>query len=158
MFYKKAMKFFIPAILCMVSLSCNFTTGTFEKNVRIPQHEWKSNFIPEINVEITDTISVHNLFVVIRHTDAYRFNNLWINLYTSVPGEKERKQRFDLRLATDDKGWLGTGMDDIFEHRVLIAPVRFPKAGKYTFKIENIMREDPLPYIMNVGIRIEKAS
>ncbi len=150
-------KIIAPLFLCLLFASCEFTTGVFEKNVAIPSHEWQGNFIPEVKVEITDTISVHNIYAVVRHTDAYRYNNLWINLYTSVPGEKERRQRFDLRLATDDKGWLGSGMDDIFEHRILIAPARFPKKGIYTFRIENIMREDPLAHVMNVGIRIEKA-
>jgi gliding motility-associated lipoprotein GldH len=152
----------LKQLLTLLSLvilaSCEFTPGVFEKNVAIPKHEWSSSFQPEIKVEIKDTVAVHQLYVVVRHTNAYRYNNLWVNLYTSVPGEKERKQRFDLRLATDDKGWLGSGMDDIFEHRVLIAPVRFPKAGTYTFKLEQIMREDPLPHVLNMGIRIEKAA
>ncbi len=70
-----------------------------------------------------------------------------------------RKQQLDLRLATDEKGWLGSGMDDIFEHRILItaAPEPLNRAGIYTFRLENIMRVDPLPEVMNVGIRVEKA-
>lgn len=152
------MKHLLPLLTCLLFVGCEFTTGTFEKNVAIPKHEWSSSYQPEIKVEITDTVAVHNLFVVVRHTNAFRYNNLWVNLTTIVPGEKERKQRFDLRLATDDKGWLGSGMDDIFEHRILIAPVRFPKKGTYSFKIEQIMREDPLPHILNMGIRIEKSA
>lgn len=68
------------------------------------------------------------------------------------------KQRLDLRLATDDKGWLGSGMDDIFEHRILVTqqPVVLKRVGTYVFRLENIMREDPLEHVMNVGIRVEK--
>ncbi len=130
--------------------------GVFEKNVAVPGHSWNSQFIPELKLEITDTISTFNMYVVIRHTDAYRYNNIWLNIYTRVPGEAENKQRLDLRLATDDKGWLGTGMDDIYEHRILISPVKFPKTGTYTFRFENLMREDPLQHVMNVGLRIDK--
>jgi len=48
-------------------------------------------------------------------------------------------------------------MDDIFDHRIRItkSPQKL-KAGKYTFKLKQIMREDPLPAILNTGIRIEK--
>lgn len=140
----------------MLAASC-IKSDAFEKNVPIPGHEWSSSYKPSIDVHITDTTSTYTLYVVLRHTDAYRFNNLWINLYTQVPGEKLRKQRFDLRLATDDRGWLGSGMDDIYEHRIAIAPIRFPKTGQYTFQLEQIMREDPLPHIMNAGIRLERA-
>jgi hypothetical protein len=49
-------------------------------------------------------------------------------------------------------------MDDIFEHRILItrSPQRLTKPGIYKFRLENIMREDPLQYVMNVGVRVEK--
>jgi gliding motility-associated lipoprotein GldH len=77
-----------------------------------------------------------------------------------TPAGATRSQALELRLATDDKGWLGSGMDDIFEHRIPITPPQNPEplsAGTYTFKLENIMREDPLRNVMNIGIRLEKA-
>ena len=53
--------------------------------------------------------------------------------------------------------WLGSGMDDIFEHRILINPQPRPlRKGTYTFTLEQDMREDPLEHILNAGIRVEK--
>ena len=126
----------------------------------IPDHAWSSNFKPEIKFTVRDTMARYNIYAVIRHTDAYEFNNIWINIYTKIPGDSTmRKQQLDLKLATDDKGWLGSGMDDIFEHRILITaqPEPLTKAGVYIFRLENIMRVDPLPEVLNVGIRVEKA-
>jgi len=149
-------KVFIPFLILLITgISCT-TVDTFEKNVPIPKHEWKGDFKPQFSFDVRDTLSKYNLYIVVRHTDAYRYNNVWVNLYSQVPGDSVKKQRFDLRLATDDKGWLGSGMDDIYEHRVLIAPVRFPRTGTYHFGIEQLMREDPLEYITDVGIRVEK--
>jgi gliding motility-associated lipoprotein GldH len=148
--------FLLLTLVILSFLSCS-PIDTFERNAAIPNHEWSSNFRPEVRVEIKDTVSIYNMYVVLRHADAYRYNNIWMNIYTQLPAGTTNKQRFDLRLATDDKGWLGTGMDDIFEHRILIAPVKFPQVGVYRFRFENIMRDDPLEYVMNVGIRIEKA-
>lgn len=130
----------------------------FEKNVTIPNHEWSSAFKPEIVFEITDTLSAYNIFAVVRHSDAYRYKNIWLNVYTQAPGDTINKQQLDLQLATDDKGWLGSGMDDIYEHRILITgkPVTL-RVGTYRFRLENIMREDPLEHVFNVGIRVEKA-
>lgn len=147
------------ALLVFVSFitACE-TIDVFEKNVSIPNHEWSSSYTPEIAFEITDTTSFYNIYVVLRHTDAYRYKNIWINIYTQVPGDTLLKQRLDLLLAADDKGWLGSGMDDIFEHRVRITgePQKLSKAGLYKFRLEQIMREEPLKYVMNVGIRVEK--
>ena len=132
------------------------TIGVFEKNVSIPNYEWSNSFRPEIAFEISDTTSLYNIYIVLRHTDAYRYKNIYMNIYTQVPGDTVTKARLDLQLATDDKGWLGSGMDDIFEHRILINKGTFKKAGLYKYTLEQIMREEPLQHIMNVGIRVEK--
>ncbi len=148
---------YILLVLFFIS-SCG-KIDVFEKNVTIPNREWNSSFKPEIQFEIADTTSLYNIYVVLRHTDAYRYNNIWLNLYVQPPRDTTFKNRLDLRLATDDKGWLGSGMDDIFEHRILVnksGPQRFSKSGIYKFRIENIMREEPLEHVMNVGIRVEK--
>ena len=149
--------------LCLVllisgSLSCNTSIGTFEKNITIPEHNWKSSFKPEISFEIEDTSIRYNLYVVVRHLDAYRYNNIWVNVEMQFPGDTVRSQSLDLRLATDDRGWLGSGMDDVFEHRVLITkdPQYLQRKGIYRFRLEHLMREDPLEYVMNIGIRVEK--
>lgn len=134
----------------------------FEKNATIPQQSWSSNYKPEITFTIPpeDTTSRYNIFIVIRHTDAYRYKNIWINIHTESPGGVVNNQPLNLQLATDNKGWLGSGMDDIYEHRIQITPPQNPirlSAGTYRFKLENLMREDPLKNVMNVGIRLQKA-
>ena len=144
------------SLLVFVSFIACGTIDVFEKNVNIPNHEWSNSFRPEISFEISDTTSLYNIYIVLRHTDAYRYKNIYMNIYTQVPGDTIRKARVDLQLATDDKGWLGSGMDDIFEHRILISKGTFSKPGLYKYRLEQIMREEPLQHVMNVGIRVEK--
>ncbi len=133
----------------------------FEKNVAVPNFAWSADFKPEISFEVTDTTARYTIYVVLRHNDAYRYKNIWINVHMTEPSGTTRSEALELRLATDEKGWLGSGMGDIWEHRIPITPPQDPKslhAGTYTFRLENIMREDPLRHVMNVGIRLEKAS
>jgi len=155
------LKHFLPfLIFTLAFVSCQQNIDVFEKNVAMPDHAWSSGFKPEISFTVQDTLARYNIYAVVRHTDAYEFNNIWINIYTKVPGDSVmRKQQLDLKLATDEKGWLGSGMDDIFEHRILITaqPEALTKAGTYIFSFENIMRVDPLPGVLNMGIRVEKA-
>ncbi|OQP50707.1 hypothetical protein A4H97_02390 [Niastella yeongjuensis] len=146
---------------CFLLPACG-KVDVFERNATIPQQSWSSNFKPEIAFKINpeDTLNRYNIFIVIRHTDAYRYKNIWINVHTESPGGVVNNQPLNLQLATDNKGWLGSGMDDIFEHRIQITSPQNPErlsAGTYRFKLENIMREDPLKNVMNVGIRLEKA-
>jgi gliding motility-associated lipoprotein GldH len=128
-----------------------------EKNISIPGFAWKSDFKPEISFEISDTTSLYASYIVLRHLDAYRYKNMWINVHVKYPSGATRALRAELKLATDEKGWLGSGMDDIFEHRIALTPPEVYEDGTYTFRLENIMREDPLNSVMNVGIRLEKS-
>ncbi len=147
----------IVAAYCiqLAAVSCT-TIDLYEKNATIPGHRWASSYKPEFSFSITDTNASYQVFFVIRHTEKYNFNNIWINLYSQPPGDTLHKAKYELKLATNEKGWLGTGMDDIYEHRIPLTDVRQLKAGTYKFKLEQIMREDPLEYVLNAGIRVEK--
>lgn len=131
----------------------------FEKNISIPHQKWDNTFKPSVQFLIEDTLSSYDLYIVVRHTDAYNYNNIWMNLYIQVPWEAPAKQQLDIPLASNDKGWLGKGMDDVFEHRYKITrqPIAFRKAGTYTFTLEQIMRENPLEHVLDVGLRVEKS-
>ena len=148
-------------LLCMVCISftaCN-KLDIFEKNISIPNYQWAYSQQPQIDFTISDTAAFYKVFVVLRHTDAYRYNNIWVNIGTRFPGSSSFKyQRFDLKLGNDASGWEGTGMDDIWEVRKLITagPVKFMQSGSYSFIISQAMRENPLPNIMSVGVRVER--
>ena len=149
---------FFPVIitLFLTAFSCT-TIDLYEKTAPIPGHKWSSNFKPSFTFSITDTTAHYQVWFVFRHTEKYNFNNIYINLHAQVPGQDTSLQiRQDIRLATDDKGWLATGMDDIYEHREPLGPPQTFKAGEYTFTLEQIMREDPLNHVLDAGIRIEK--
>jgi len=147
-------------ILWLVSFSCT-SIDLYEKTATIPGHAWKHSYQPSFTFTIKDTAVPYQLFLILRHTDQYNFNNIYINLVTRQPGQDSTQTvRYDLRLGTDNEGWLGSGMDDIYEHRIPLTPVGgqfyFKKAGEYNFRIEQIMREDPLNNVLDVGLRVEK--
>lgn len=130
----------------------------FEKQVEIPAQQWFYNDVPSFTFHISDTASLYNLYIVLRHTDSYNYNNIWLRLGSKAPGESMQFQNINLQLATDVNGWDGTGTDDIFEVRknITAGPVPFKKPGDYTFTIAQIMRENPLKHVLNVGLRVEK--
>lgn len=146
---------FLAVITSMTA--CNWTTGVFEKNYLFDHHEWPSAQKPDISFEITDTNSLYNIFIVLRHTDAYHFNNIYVRATVKEPGElKGRTGDYDLQLATN-KEWIGTAMDDIYDVRLLVQPkTRFRKSGIYHITLEQLMREDPLKSVLSAGLRVER--
>ena len=149
----KRVFYFIYIILLITSCS---PVDIYEKSVTIPRHEWKSSYKPSFEFEIRDSSVLYNIFLVLRHSEKYNFNNLYVNLHITAPGQDTATIiRRDLQLATNE-GWRGTGMDDIYEIRLPLADKQPLKAGPYTFTVEQIMREDPLMNVLNVGLRLEK--
>ncbi len=150
---------FFLLLICTGLASCQ-TIDLYEKNVPIPGHQWQSSFKPEFSFSIKDTSSPYQLYIVLRHNEKYNWNNLWVNLEAQMPGTEKQIFKLELPLATNDKGWLGIAMDDLYEHRIplLLDPEKFNfrRAGDYHFTIQHIMREDPLQHVMNIGLRIEK--
>lgn len=139
-------------------LGCD-AIGVFEQNTFFVDHNWKKNQPLAYQFNIKDTSAFYQIYTIIRHEDAYRYNNIWLRITTKAPGDTAKSQLLNLRLADNRKGWLGTGMDDVFDHRIGItqSPQKLRK-GTYSFTLEQVMREDPLSGILNVGIRIEKSA
>ncbi len=148
----------IALLVCSSFLfACKYKIGYYEKMVVVPRHAWASGFRPSFTFEITDTVSAYNIYVLTRHTDAYHYNNMWINFTSIAPAGIAETQKLNLKLGDNTK-WLGASMDDIVEQRILVNrnPVKL-KPGKYIFTLQNIMREDPLEEVVNVGVRVSKA-
>jgi len=150
---KRLFLFLVPCALCLAACT---TVDLYEKTVAIPGHKWQSSFKPSFTFTIKDSTKSYQLFFVIRHNEKYNFKNIYLNLYTKLEGQDSTQKlpSVSVDLASNEN-WLGTGMDDIYEHRALISEQTL-KAGTYTFTLEQIMREDPLENVLNAGLRIEK--
>lgn len=132
------------------------TVDLYEKTATMSGQEWKSGYKPSFTFEITDTTALYQVFFVMRHTDQYKFTNIFIDLGIKAPGSATVvNNREDVTLANNE-GWIGTGMDDIYYHRRALGPPQPFRAGTYTFTLQQIMREDPLKYVLDAGIRLEK--
>jgi gliding motility-associated lipoprotein GldH len=144
-------------ILTFFLLSACHQLDIYEKTASFPNHAWTGSNRLTFEFAVTDTSARYNLFAVIRHLDAYHWNNVWLSITTIAPDDTAVTQQVNLKLGDNAKGWLGAEMDDVIEHRVRLnaTPVRLKK-GNYTFILQQIMREDPLQFVMNAGIRVEK--
>ena len=146
-------------IIIIVLMSCK-SIDTYEVNCPIPNHSWNSTFAVNGSFIISDTVSLYNMYVVLRHTDAYKYNNIWMNIGLQYPQEAMKYKKVNLSLGNDLSGWEGTGVDDIWyvKKRLNKQPFQFQKSGKYQYSVSNMMRDDPLLHVMSVGVSIEKAS
>ena len=154
----KQKNFFFTLIFVVLLLTSCGKPRVFEKNIKIPNYEWDAKNILRFEVPITDTVSDYNMFFNVRQASGYSFSNLYLFFTVHSPAGTAERDTVEIKLADETGKWLGEGLGDIWDNKILFKKnSRFPAAGTYVFDMEQAMRVNPLSYIMDAGIRIEKA-
>lgn len=157
------MKYFshsVVVILVITLLSC-VKGATYEKNYAFPNHTWKSSEEVTFEFNVQDTSTNYQLFLMLRHTEAYPFSNIWLQVRTTLPnGQELPVSHTEIPLAETSGKWLGRGMNEIWEHKMPLtrngAPMHFNQTGRYKMAFRQIMRQNPLPEVMSIGLHVER--
>jgi gliding motility-associated lipoprotein GldH len=129
----------------------------YEKNLPVDAGGWLYSDYLDFEVNIPDTVSAYNIYLNVRHSDLYAYSNLWVQLQTMLPDSSVMNDKVQVELALTDGQWTGNCIDGICMNSVLIrSNVVFPKPGTYRFRIIQDMRQDPLPEILNAGLKLER--
>jgi len=130
----------------------------YEKNINIPDGIWDRENLVRFEVIIEDTIIPHNLYINIRNTGLYQTRNLFLFITTTAPSGHAIRDTVEIILADEKGKWLGKGLGDIWDYQRLYKQnVRFAQKGEYVFTYEQAMRVERLPFILDVGLRVEKS-
>lgn len=146
-------------MICFLFLALSACTSpsVFDRNVEIEHQSWSNNNSKEFSVPISDTLNSYTLYVNTRHSLQYPFSDLALSIQVSHPGQQEKTYHLTLQLAESDGRWKGNGTGNIFQNQVLfLKNHHFTDTGLYTFKVKPIMTQNPLPGIVNIGLRVDK--
>jgi len=147
--------FFVFALLVIFS-SCD-PQRIYEKNIQVNPNGWPAGEEVLFEVPVNDSLMLHNFYVNLRHTENYKFSNLYLFIETHFPGGSHARDTIELILADNTGKWYGNGFGKIKEYKVLIRQaVTFPVTGIYNISIVQGMRDENLQGIEDVGIRIER--
>jgi gliding motility-associated lipoprotein GldH len=148
---------FFIAILCYC-LSCD-SNAIYKSYVDMKDTNWYVKNVPTFTFEVKDEAIPYNIYLLVRNASQYPYNNLYVTRYIYGPDGKILSNRLEEVMLFDQKTGkpLGEGLGDIYDNKVISSKnFMFPKKGKYTIKLKQYMRQDPLPYIMSMGVSVEK--
>jgi gliding motility-associated lipoprotein GldH len=131
----------------------------FEQNTDFPNYSWDVQQKPAFTFTIQDTTASYDVFFNVRHASAYGFYNLYMKHTLTGPGGAVGKPLLHQVLLLDPKTGepKGSGTGDIYDLQVLaLRNQHFAKPGSYTLTLEQYMRQDQLPGLMAVGVRVAK--
>lgn len=149
-------------IFSLVLVSCD-SNRVFDTYQSIPD-KWHKDSIVSFKVTPPDSTNAYNLFVNLRNTNTYKYNNLFLIVEMTFPHGKTVKDTLEYKMADPSGKLLGTGYTSIKENKLWYKEqVVFQEKGEYTVKIQHAMREigrvkgvSELEGITDVGFRIEK--
>lgn len=145
------------ACVCLLG-SCD-GKKVFEENKDIPEYVWNNKNLVSFEVNIEDTLSAHNMYINIRNAGGYPYSNIYIFLTTELPNRQKTTDTIECILADKSGRWLGDGSGDIWDNQILYKKgFTFKGKGLYKYTLEQAMRVENLPMIMDVGLRIERSN
>jgi gliding motility-associated lipoprotein GldH len=145
-------------IFCFFATFGCKTDGFYKGIEDLKDGVWPEKYEAKFQFDITDTLKTYDLYYHIRNTPSYPYYNLYISRELQYPdGSKEVAIKNELILFDEKTGLpLGNGLGDLWDHKIKIAnKVRFKKLGKHTVTLKQFMRQDPLPFVLSVGLSLE---
>jgi gliding motility-associated lipoprotein GldH len=121
---------------------------------------WDVQQRPSFTFAITDTAARYDVYFNVRNASGYGFYNLYLKHTLIGPDNRPAGPALLHQMVLMDPKTgepRGAGAGDIFDHQFLALPhQRFTKAGTYKLTLEQYMRQNQLPGIMAVGVRVTK--
>lgn len=140
-------------------IACTDNSTLFEENKTIQDANWDAEKVFKFETEIPDTSNGYNVYLNLRNAGNYPYSNVFLFVNTYFPNGTIDKDTVEIMLASPEGKWMGRGLGDIWDNRILFKRnVTFPAKGKYRFEISQAMRLNPLPGITDAGMRIEKVN
>lgn len=145
-------------LILIVALSACDNNRVYEENLPVPGAVWNRTKTVSFSVPIEDTVSMHNVYINVRHNGKYEHSNLFLFVNITSPDKEILRDTIECVLADEKGNWLGSGLGDLYFNQLLYKnQVVFPRKGNYVFEIEQAMRINDLKNIEDVGVRVELA-
>lgn len=145
-------------VLMLAVTACDNPNAVVDVQQPIEESNWTYSQKIKIPVKIEDNRIPYNVYINLRHTDDYKYANIYIRIREIGPGKINKAYRKEFTLANPDGEWLGTGSGNLYSYQLpLMRNYRFPQKGTYVFILEQNMRDNPLREISDAGLRVEKA-
>ena len=140
-----------------------FLTGCGTSNEDVTMNpinnKWGKKAEQKFKLEISDLQTPKNIIFVVRNNNEYPYSN--IRFIVNFKNPKSKIAQIDTLnyiLAKPNGEWLGTGFGEtketLFQYRT---NYKFPEKGTYEVGVIQAMRNNNLPGIEDIGIKVETA-
>jgi gliding motility-associated lipoprotein GldH len=154
---------YIAIISVFFFISCSENNIVFSESRALDGH-WNKDETIEFVLPELDSLKQYNLFLNIRNTNDYPYNNIFLLVTMNFPHGKTIVDTLEYRMAHPDGSWMGKGIGNVKESKLWYKEkVRFLEEGAYTVELSQAVRNKgevngvmKLEGITDVGFTIEE--
>ena len=151
---REIMKKILLAVISVLLMGCQQGV-VYTEFASLPSAGWEADSVVCFTPVLTDTVGSYDMSIVMRHTDRYAYQNLWLFVDVKADSVVIRRDTINGMLADEQGNWYGKGMY-IFELPLLyLQDVELP-AGAYEVTLQQAMREDTLCGLTDIGLKVIK--
>lgn len=146
----------VVLLFCLPILffSCN-TKEVYHTFNHIPVRGWDKRVIERFSPLIEDTVSLYDIDLSLRYTNDYNYRNLWLFITCEAETGEEFTDTLNCVLADEYGKWFGAGWGASYQQTISYKTgFSFPRKGRYSISVQQGMRDDVIPGITEVGIKI----
>lgn len=143
------------SLLAAASVGCS-PSPEFAVVRDIPGEAWYIDSMLVFDVAIADTTATYRVEVDVRHAGTYAYRNLYVGRDVLNKGGTVYHDTAEFQLASPEGQWIGDGITGL---KTVTLPyrsegLRFPKADTYRFRLQHLMRDEPLEGIHSVALKL----
>lgn len=143
-------------VLLFLASCSNDSEQVFVNNLN---GKWDKKAEQKFDFKVTDAQKAKNIIFVVRNNNDYPYSNIRL-IVNFLDGQTKKKSTDTLNyiLAEPNGRWIGKGFGDtketLFQYKL---DYKFMANGEYSIGIIQAMRNDNLPGIEDIGVKIETA-
>lgn len=141
----------MAATVLLAVTACTPSPDDYSSFHTLPGNGWAYSHRLSFISEIADSAATGSMTVAVRHSAAFDYRNLWLEVAQTMPDSTVRRDTVNIELADKFGTWLGSGLGTSFQRAVTL-PRPFTLADSSTVTVRHIMRVDTLTGIEQIGI------
>lgn len=142
-------------LITAATVSCRQDKNiTYHEYVSAKNAELYKKDLCKFEFQIEDTAVYYNIKLEIRNNNRYKFKNIWLFLSLKDSIKTIETDTVECMLADKNGQWYGKGLSLYDKEFLFKKGIKFHREGKYTYVINQAMKEDPLIGISDIGIKI----
>ena len=150
-------KFIAACVTCFLCFSCE-NEAVYDQYQAIQNTSWEKDKEYYFTFLIKDISVPYDLTLEVRNNNMYPYQNLWVFCSEELPIGPLKRDTIECMLADEFGKWYGHGISLFQSSFPIRSAYYFPVKGQYTFSFRQGMRNDQLPGIQEIGLRVLPSS